>query len=327
MMTNNHLNNAKRDRQDEFYTPMHYIEDELEYYKELFKDKVIYCNCDNPRKSNFFKYFLKNFNKFGIKRLISTYYEAAPNIFEMMTMTKIEKAYMTEINRVDDIIDLDHLLQFEENKQTQLKGTGDFSSRECREILNICDIVVTNPPFSLFGEFIDVLIDANKDFIVIGNTNAITYRNVFKYIIENKMTTGYTNFNNGMWFVIPSDSEEYHKIVDGKKMARVSASCWYTSFPIDKNNEFIELVNTYNEKDYPKYDKYDAINVSSISNIPKDYYGVMGVPKTIVGRYNPKQFKIVGELNHGRDNEYDYATPTINGEELFGRVLIQRVDI
>jgi hypothetical protein len=208
-----------------------------------------------------------------------------------------------------DIADVEHLLRHNKNSVTPLKGSGDFRSHECVEVLKEADIVVTNPPFSLFREYIDQLEENKKMFLIIGNTNAITYKETFALIKENKLRTGYTNFNVGMFFVVPDHWKKFHHIDDnGKKIARVSTSCWFTNLEVKKHKEDLILYKTYkgNEHEYPKYDNYDAIEVSQVANIPMDYAGHMGVPITFVDKYNPDQFEIIG-FTH-RNDPYNLKT-------------------
>lgn len=303
------MDNAKRNKADEFYTQLNDIELELKHYKDQLKDKVIFCNCDDPYESNFFKYFAMNFNHLGLKKLIATCYDDSPIAYTQLNIwgdnkiipNKNRHAYKIEINEVQDynqdgatdLADVEYLLMNKNNTMTLLKGNGDFRSEECVELLKQSDIVVTNPPFSLFREYIEQLVNFNKDYIIMGNTNALTYKEIFKLFKEDKIRTGYTNFNVGMYFVVPNDCEKYHKIVDGKKMVRVSTSCWFTSLQVSKHKEFITLYKTYSEKEYPKYDNYDAINVNKYTDIPYDYDGCMGVPITFLDKYNPDQFEIV----------------------------------
>lgn len=202
---------------------------------------------------------------------------------------------------------------------TLLKGNGDFRSEECIELLKQSDIVVTNPPFSLFREYIEQLTTFNKDYIIMGNTNALTYKEIFKLFKKDKIRTGYTNFNVGMYFVVPDDCEKFHKIVNGKKMVRVSTSCWFTSLQVSKHKEFITLYKSFNEKEYPKYDNYDAINVNKYTDIPYDYDGCMGVPITFLDKYNPEQFEIV-KFRKGNDDK----DLSINGQYPYFRVIIKR---
>ncbi len=303
------MDNAKSNKADEFYTQLNDIELELKHYKDQLKNKVIFCNCDDPYESNFFKYFAMNFNHLGLKKLIATCYDDSPIAYTQFNIwgesktipNKNRHPYKIEINEVQDynqdgatdLADVEYLLKNKKNSMTLLKGNGDFRSEECIELLKQSDIVVTNPPFSLFREYIEQLTTFNKDYIIMGNTNALTYKEIFKLFKEDKIRTGYTNFNVGMYFVVPDDCEKFHKIVDGKKMVRVSTSCWFTSLQVSKHKEFITLYKTYNEKEYPKYDNYNAINVNKYTDIPYDYDGCMGVPITFLDKYNPDQFEIV----------------------------------
>lgn len=310
-MANKLMYNAKKDKADEFYTQLTDIEKEMRFYKDNFNGKIVFCNCDDPYESNFFKYFAMNFNYLKLKKLVATCFCDSPIAGENLTLFDIDylqgntlsmKAYKIEINEVQDyngdgaidLFDIEYLLRNKKNTLTVLDGDGDFRSEECVSLLKQCDIVVTNPPFSLFREYIAQLETYNKNFIVIGNTNALTYKEIFKLIKEDKLRTGYTNFNVGMYFIVPPTCEKFHKIEKGKKMVRVSTSCWFTSLPVKKHKEDLILFKNYNEVDYPKYENYDAINVNTYKDIPCDYFGDIGVPITFLDKFNPKQFKLVG---------------------------------
>lgn len=311
------LANAKKNKADEFYTQLADIEKELRHYKDCFKNKVIFCNCDDPYESNFFKYFAMNFNYLGLKRLIATCYDSSPIAYTQLNLFGENKSvpnnnrhpYKIEINEVQDynkdgatdLADVEYLLKNKKNSLSLLKDNGDFRSNECIELLKQSDIIATNPPFSLFREYLEQLTNYNKDFIIMGNTNALTYKEVFKLFKEDKIRTGYTNFNVGMYFFVPNDCEKYHKIVDGKKMVRVSTSCWFTSLPVAKHKENITLYKKYTKEEYPTYDNYDAINVNSYTDIPYDYFGNIGVPITFLDKYNPEQFELIGQ---GQGNLY-----------------------
>lgn len=304
------LQNAKKAKQDEFYTQLTDIEKELRNYKDKFRDKIVFCNCDDPYESNFFKYFAMNFNVFGLKKLIATCYAGSPIASTQLTLfdseppkNKTTKApHKIEISAVDthngddsfDLANVEYLLRNKKNVLTRLQGDGDFRSPECVALLKEADIVVTNPPFSLFREFVAQLVEHEKDFIIIGNTNALTYKETFKLIKENKMRTGCTNFNVGMHFVVPDYWEKYHKIEDGYKFVRVSTSCWFTSLKAKKHRDFIALQQKYTPEKYPHYDNYDAINVDKVTDIPCDWDGAVGVPITFLDKYNPNQFEILG---------------------------------
>lgn len=307
---NNNLNKAIKAKKDEFYTQLVDIEKEMKHYKEQFQGKVVYCNCDDPFESNFFKYFAANFNALRLKKLIATSYVKSPIAGGQLSLFDIEglkpegkEPFKIEINEVPDsdsdgaigLPDVEWLLRHNANVSTPLKADGDFRSQECVELLKKADIVVTNPPFSLFREYVTQLVENDKKFLIIGNTNALTYRDIFKLIKDDKLRTGYTNFNVGMFFVVPSDWEHFHhKDEKGNKIARVSTSCWFTNLEVEKHKELLTLYKKYNPKDYPKYENYDAINVNKYTDIPCNYPGAMGVPVTFVDKYNPDQFKIIG---------------------------------
>ena len=307
---NNNLHKAKDAKKDEFYTQLSDIERELKHYKSHFKDKVVYCNCDDPRVSNFFHYFSYNFEKLGLKKLITTCYKSQEKDF--FSKNDCEQAIYLEYdgdkkgNNVPDPnkIGIKHL-----------KGDGDFRKRETIELLKQADIVVTNPPFSLFREYVAQLIEYDKKFVIIGNKNAITYKEIFKLIKEDKMWVGNTPMSTDMLFDVPKEfSEELiakkkegsgYKIVDGVVKGRAQA-IWFTNLDIAKRHEDLILYKTYNSEEYPTYDNYDAINVDKTSDIPMDYKGAMGVPITFLDKYNPDQFEIIGQ---GQGNLYRELTP------------------
>ena len=309
---NEDLRKANKNKNDEFYTQLSDIEKELNNYRKEFKDKVVFCNCDDPYESNFFKYFAMNFNFLGLKKLIATCYATSPvahtqlSLFDVeglkLPIKSIKKAYKIVITEIEDnngdgatdLSDVEYLIKNKKNTLTLLKGDGDFRSEECIELLKESDIVVTNPPFSLFREYVAQLEEYNKQFIIMGNTNALSYKEIFKLFKEDKIRTGYTNFNVGMYFFVPKETEKYHKIVDGKKMVRVATSCWFTNLPVKRHNELLILYETYTKEKYPKYENFDAINVNSYTEIPKDYDGYMGVPITFLDKFNPNQFKLLG---------------------------------
>ncbi len=346
MRGNSDLRKANRAKKDEFYTQLSDIEKELKYYKKYFKGKTVLCNCDDPYESNFFKYFALNFNYLGLKKLIATCYDGSPiqseqlSLFDVETVKENEdkKAYKIEITEVDDynkdgavdLSDVEYLIKNRKNVLTVLKGDGDFRSYECIELLKQADIVVTNPPFSLFREYVGQLEDHGKKFVIMGNTNALTYKEIFKMFQHDKIRTGYTNFNVGMYFFVPDSTEKYHKIIDGKKSVRVSTSCWFTNLPVSKHNEFIDLYKKYDPETYPKYDNYDAIEVGTYRDIPDDYYDDMGVPITFLDKFNPEQFEIVDGI--GRYSMLTGPTPEtqgtyltkINGIPKYARVIIRR---
>ena len=309
---NDDLRKANKAKKDEFYTQLSDIEKELNNYRKEFKDKIVFCNCDDPYESNFFKYFAMNFNFLGLKKLIATCYATSPVAYTQLSLFDVEglkierknskKAYKIEITEVIDnnndgaidLSDVEYLIKNKKNTLTILKGDGDFRSDECIALLKESDIVVTNPPFSLFIEYVAQLIEYNKKFIIMGNTNALSYKEIFKLFKDDNIRTGYTNFNVGMYFFVPDNTEKFHKIVNGKKMVRVATSCWFTNLPVKRHNEKLILYETYSPEKYLKYENFDAINVNSYTEIPKDYNGYMGVPITFLDKYNPNQFRLLG---------------------------------
>ena len=313
-MAREDLTNAKRAKKDEFYTMLDDIAKELKHYKPYFKDKIVLCNCDDPYESNFFKYFALNFNAFGLKKLIATCYNGSPIagdelplVFDTTDEEPKKIAYKVEISEVKDyngdgavnLTDVQYLIQNDKNVLSLLKGNGDFRYTECIELLKEADIVVTNPPFSLFREFVGMLVKYQKLFLIIGNTNSLACKEIFGLFQKDQIRTGYTNFNVGMFFIVPDSFEKFHHIEKGHKIARVSTSCWYTNLPVAKHNEEIDLYKNYTPEEYPKYDNYDAINVDSYRNIPCDYYGIMGVPITFLDKFNPNQFELLGLTQRG----------------------------
>jgi len=335
---NKNLRKASKEKKDEFYTQLIDIEKELKHYKEQFRDKVVYCNCDDPFESNFFKYFASNFNALGLKTLIATSYKPSPIANTQLGLFGDDKIFNVPkgrpkvtankfiINEVSDLdgdgaFDLrDIAIQLKANKNNEwapLEGEGDFRSEESVELLKQADIVVSNPPFSLFREYIAQLEVYNKKFLMIGNTNAMTYKEIFSLFKDNQMRTGYTNFNVGMFFEVPDDWSQYHHINEnGKKIARVSTSCWFTNLEVEKHKQDIVLYKKYDPENYPKYDNYDAINVDKVSDIPMDYEGAMGVPITFLDKYNPEQFDIIDGLNR-------YSILSGPTEETRGKYLAQ----
>lgn len=313
MSNNNNLHYAKKEKNDEFYTQLEDIENELKYYKEHFKGKVVYCNCDGfltEEKSNFFVYFSLNYEFLGLKGLICTKYN--PN-------GKGKKyEYYGDLNGNNYPDD-------EEIFTSDLEGDGDFRSEECVELLKKCDIVCTNPPFSLFREYVAQLFEYKKDFLIIGNVNAISYKEVFPLIKENKMWLGVSSFNKGMYFGVPddytyADTYKFDREQDGKKVMRVSSICWFTNLDHKKRHEELLLYKKYNKEEYPKYDNYDAIEVGKVTDIPVDYNGVMGVPITFLDKYCPTQFEIV-KFRKG-DDDKDLS---VNGKCPYFRILIKRI--
>ena len=335
---NTNLQKAKKCKNDEFYTRYEDIEKEISHYKKQFKNKVVLCNCDDPFESNFCKFFLKNFNVLKLKRLICTSFGSSK-----MVLTEIipldqnnnklsrKNGYVLDVTKfteIDGVIPDEKISKLLLNSKCikKLNGKGDFQSDECIEYLKECDIVVTNPPFSLFKEFVALIVKHKKKFLIVGNQNALTYKEIFPLIKKDKAWTGY-QFGE-MKFRVPDESEprktRYWVDETGQKWRSLGNAMWLTNIDNERRHREIILTKKYNEMDYPKYDNYDAINVRTINDIPSDYYGIMGVPITIINRYNSKQFEIVGEANHGSDNEYDLFKPIINGKEIYKRILIRR---
>lgn len=325
------LTAARLNKNDEFYTQLEDIEKEMRYYKDHFKGKVVYCNADDPFESNFVKYFALNFNFLELKKLIATSYSASLiageqlSLFDINTLeekpTNKKTPYKIEINEVKDFnndgaidwADIEYILKNEKNTLTILKENGDFRSKESIELLKESDIVVTNPPFSLFREYINQLMCYKKKFLVIGNQNAISYLQIFPLMKDNKMWLGESMNGSNRYFRVPDYyplTEKTGKVVDGKKYAFVKGVVWFTNLENNKRNEEIILYNKYNETDYATYDNYNAINVDRVNKIPRDYEGVMGVPITFFHKYNPNQFEILG-INTSYSNEVndDIAKP------------------
>ena len=338
MAGNSNLHDSARNKQDEFYTQLSLIENELKHYKKHFKGKTVLCNCDDPFESNFFKYFAMSFNSLGLKKLIATCYATSAvvgnelqyyvgdggqlsfmpleNSLPVNHSKKPYKVVITEVTDENndgrvDLADVEYLLKNRKNTMTLLEGDGDFRSQECVALLQEADIVVTNPPFSLFRDYIAQLIAYNKAFIIIGNMNAVTYKEIFPLIAQNFLWLGY---NSGhFWFKVPDSYEEKKtdfKVDEaGQKWRRMGNICWFTNLDIEKRHENMPLFRTYSPDKYPKYDNYDAINVDRTADIPCDYDGVMGVPITFLSQYNPEQFEIVAfrKGNDGKDLVYSFT--------------------
>lgn len=356
---NSSLNQAGLAKKDEFYTQYSDIEAEVEYYRGQFKDKVIFCNCDDPFESNFFRYFVHNFNSLGLKKLIATCYAYSDRSGSLNYLMKSlfhqadhPIAYKAVITFVDDKlidkesgnIDLTSLFQIPGNSIETLDGDGDFRSPESVNLLESSDIVVTNPPFSLFREFIGLLTRFNKDFLIIGNINAITYKEVFPLIRENKVWLGASIHSGDRKFFVPDDyplnAAGCGIDEDGRRYIRVKGVRWFTNLDMPQRHEQLPLKEEYTEDDYPKYENYDAVNVSRTANIPLNYDGVMGVPITFLDKYNPDQFEIlmlangnvransspeilkkVGYSKHDLDKG---GVGIIDGKRSYARILIQR---
>ena len=298
MSLNQNLGKARREKNDEFYTQLSDIENELWHYREHFRGKVVYCNCDDPRVSNFFRYFSLNFEALGLKRLITTCFKNQDA--DLFSRHDSERAVWLEYegdkdgNRMPDPHEI---------AVKPLKGDGDFRSAECVDLLREADIVVTNPPFSLFREYVAQLVEHRKKFLIVGNKNAITYKEIFPLIKDNSLWVGYTPMSKDMLFDLPEDYAQElaatkkagssYRIVNGAVKGR-SQSIWFTNLDHKKRHEELILYKRYSPEEYPHYDNYDAINVDKVANIPEDYDGVMGVPITFLDKHNPEQFEILG---------------------------------
>ena len=325
-MANKLLNDARQNKKDEFYTQLSDIERELAHYKEHFRGKTVLCNCDDPRVSNFFHYFAYQFEALGLKRLITTCYKnQTPDLFSQHDCERaISLVYDGDKNgnRVPDP---------EEIGIHELQGDGDFRSPECIELLMQADIVVTNPPFSLFREYVAQLMRFDKKFIIVGHQNALTYREIFPLIVDNRIWLGY-GFKGGASHFM-SQYEDTATAGDHRKgMIRVSGVVWFTNLEIKKRHEDLILFRNYDPKDYPNYDNYDAIEVGKTSDIPMDYEGVMGVPITFLDKFNPDQFEIVGAtesegkgFSHGLwKPESGIVQPMVRGERKYKRIFIRK---
>ena len=325
-MSNTNLRTAKKSKNDEFYTLYTDIEKEMRYYKDFFKGKVVYCNCDDARESNFFKYFSLNFEFLGLKKLITTGYKA-----DGKGVVLVYEGDKNGNRRVDN----------EEIIVNELNGDGDFRSEECIEYLKQADVVVTNPPFSLFRQYVKQLMDYNKKFIIIGNQNAIICKEIFPYIKNNQLWLGMSMNGSNRWFIAPDsykvkeNAAGYKLDEKGRKMFFVNGVTWFTNIENKRRNEPIDLYKRYSFEDYPKYDNYDAIYVNKVDEIPIDYDGVMGVPITFLYKYNPKQFQILDLIN--RYMIFDYFgvneevrkkhshCANVNGKSTYARILIKKI--
>ena len=322
-MANKNLNQAKNAKKDEFYTQLVDIENELKHYKPHFKDKVVLCNCDDPRISNFFHYFSYNFEQLGLKKLITTCYKNQNR--DLFSQNDSERAIWLEYygdkngNRVPDP---------EEIGIHYFEGDGDFRSAECVELLKQADIVVTNPPFSLFREYVAQLMKYEKKFLIIGNVNAVSYKETFQLIKDNKLWLGASIHSGDREFGVPNDyplnAAGCRQDEKGNKFIRVKGVRWFTNLDYKERHEDLILYKSYNSENYPKYDNYDAINVDKTSESPMDYDGVMGVPITFLDKYNPEQFEIIGLDRYVEDNPKYGHRFTINGKETYARILIRR---
>lgn len=317
--SNRLLTNAKVAKKDEFYTQLPDIERELRHYRQHFKGQVVYLNCDDPRVSNFFHYFTYNFEALGLKKVIATCYKS--QAADLFSQNDSEQAIWLEYTGDRDgngVPDLNEI------GIKTLKGDGDFRSGESIELLRQSDIVVTNPPFSLFREYIAQLVEHEKKFIVIGHQNAITYKEIFPLIKDNKLWLGNGFKGNAAHFA--SVYKDIAAAADHREgMIRVSGVQWFTNLDISKRHEDLVLYKTYSAKEYPKLDNFDAIEVSKTVDIPVDYNGLMAVPITFLNKYNPDQFEIVGNLGSYAPDGYSLSGAIyLNGQKVYKRLLIKR---
>ncbi|MBP1534485.1 MAG: adenine-specific methyltransferase EcoRI family protein [Ruminococcus sp.] len=351
MAGNSNLHMSKAGKTDEFYTQLSTIEEELRHYRKYFKGKKVLCNCDDPYESNFFKYFALNFNALGLKKLITTCYATSPITYTQLSLFADEeitypagegkKPYKIEITEVTDangdatvdLSDVEYLLRNKKNALTLLNEDGDFRSKECIALLTECDIVVTNPPFSLMKEYIPLLAESGKLFLVLGNMNHITFKEIFHYFRENKMWLGY---NAGhFWFKVPDYYEakntDYKQDEDGQKWRRLGNICWFTNMDIDIRHQFLDLYKHFSIQEYPEYDNYDAYFVKTVADIPCDTDKPLAVPITFLSSFSPDQFELldanqfrkydeVPVKSHGLIKDKD---GTIKGKATYARLLVR----
>ena len=357
-MANESLSKAKEAKNDEFYTQYQDIEKEisayLEYNPDVFRGKTVLLPCDDPEWSNFTKYFAQNFEKFGLKRLVSTSYAPESKRYKygyQPTLFETESPHFDadktkthgKIFILDHDVTGDGKINVEDLQWQYLEGDGDFLSKEICKLRDEADFIITNPPFSLFREFIAWIVVANKQFLIIGNMNAITYKEVFPLIKENKLWLGATGFVSDMVFGVPAGTivkESYKKKAERLgyigNYTRLGNSCWFTNIDHGRRHQPLSLMSLADnlkfskhreirgKSTYDKYDNYDAIEIPFTDAIPDDYHGVMGVPITFLDKYCPEQFEIIGVANHGKDNIYDLFAPRINDKEIFKRLLIRK---
>lgn len=352
--TNTNLSDAKKAKRDEFYTQLSDIENEMRHYRKHFKGKTILCNCDDPFESNFFKYFVLNFNRLGLKKLIATCYTGSPIAGTQLSFEDLgkefigsERAYkaiVTEVydatgNGGVDMLDVAELFRIGKNTIEELEGDGDFRSAECLELMDQADIIVTNPPFSLFGDYLALLNEHKKSFVIIGNKNAITLKEVFPLIKENKLWIGAMPMSREMYFDVPQSYID-EALEQGKNRSVVmhndrwmhrSQSIWFTNLDLKKRHEELILVKKYTSDEYPHYDYYDAVDVSRTADIPYDYEGVMGVPISFLDKYSPTQFEILDARDYALyDRQRNKSTmlvkdkdSSINGKPKYVRILVR----
>lgn len=363
MANNKDMLKAKENRADEFYTSMEDISAELKYYRKYFKDAVVLCNCDDPYESNFFKYFALNFNRLKLKKLIATCYKGSPVIATQLSwfpeleaskelnITANKKAYKIVVNEVPDIngdgaidiADVEWLIQNDKNVLTELDDDGDFRSDECVDLMKEADIVCTNPPFSLFREYVALLVRLDKKFLVIGNLGATGYKEIFPLIRDNKVWLGPSIHSGDREFRVPDDYPLYaagcRQDENGTKYIRVKGVRWFTNLDHNKRHEEIDLYKKYNSEEYVSYDNFDAIDVNATSEIPRDYFGYMGVPLSFLDSYSPEQFEIIGigsgtmgasigvKRNYRGRTDIAYTTPDGTHKCPYSRIIIKRKDV
>lgn len=343
MAKNTTLTAARKAKNDEFYTRRCDIENELRHYEKYFENKIVYCNCDDPEKSEFWKFFLNNIRSWKIKKLIATHYEPdAANYSYYISADdgKLDEAYANAEQWCKETgakgFDISN---FYKPEKIRIESNGDFRSAACVELLKEADIVVSNPPFSLLREYIAQLIEYDKKFLIVGNPNAITYKEVFPLIQDNRMWLGMKPWSTEMYFSVTDEmakdlvenkkERSGYVRIDGEIYARAS-SVWFTNLDNPKRHEKLDLRGCdYKGREtfYPKYDNYDAINVDKVVEIPGDYFGVIGVPITYLDKYDPSQFEILGVFNHGKDGPWDFAQASVNGVWKYKRLAIRRIDV
>lgn len=351
-VTNKNLNRASVAKKDEFYTQLSDIEKEMRFYKDYFRGKTIFCNCDDPFESNFFKYFAMNFNSLGLKKIIATSYASSPIVYTQLSFigdpevvaidypNKPYKVVLTEVKDQNgdgriDLSDVEYTLKHEKGVLSLLKGDGDFRSQECIDLLKQCDVVVTNPPFSLFREYVAQLMEYRKDFIIIGNQNAITYKEIFPLFMANKLWYGASIHSHGRDFRVPDDyplqAYEFRTDANGMKYINVKGVRWFTNIDYKERHEDLILYKKYSPEEYPQYDNYAAIEVGKTADIPCDYYGTIGVPISFLDKYNPDQFYILGCSDNGAVPD-EYKLPHfkrhneayVSGKKKYKRIFIRR---
>lgn len=354
MADNSALTNARNAKKDEFYTQLIDIANELKHYREYFNNKIVLCNCDDPFESNFFKYFAMNFNFLQLKKLICTCYRQSPVAWTQLSLFENKNVvvkteggkdpYKIEITEVDDyngdgavdLTDVEYLLKNKKNCLSVLHGDGDFRSAECVELLKEADIVVTNPPFSLFREYIAQLFEHNKKFLIIGNINSITYKEIFPLIKNNKLWLGCSIHSGDREFRVPNhyplDAASTRVDDKGNRYIRVKGVRWFTNLDNKDRHEILPLYKNYNVTEFLQYDNYNAINVDKVADIPFDYYDAMGVPITFLDKYNPKQFEILDANNYRKHNGVPIKKHglikdkdgSIAGQPKYARIVIRR---